>query len=408
MDDTDVSTGLRELQACHKLICDQQVLIEEYRQQGRDLAERVAELESKLGNEDHLSRAHHYIDHISHEFRTPLSVIIDYLTILRNGFSGSLTHEQRFLLDNISVQATELNGMVDDILDISRLDAGSIVVHRRVVSASDVLQAIEPVLRCKANVRKIEVEIETNSQMPSVFGDAEKMQRAATNIAMNALKYCGSPGRVRIWSEREHDYVRFCVRDNGAGIPATELTDIFKRFHQRNCDQSRSTRGFGLGLSIASELVALNLGTITVNSRVGKGTEFSFTVPVAETPVVLSAYMGMIEQTYSPRERLAVHHLSVTESGDTNFEVADEFLCKSVQRDDLLLPNTDGWTLVARAETAQLTLRRIQHLMGRRFSGTVVTGLPQMSISPARECTVNELSNAIGHDLRHPNPQDAA
>jgi two-component sensor histidine kinase len=289
--------------------------------------------------------------------------------------------------------------LVDDILDIRRLDAGVMAVHRQVVSLDEILKKVVHVLQQKAQPRNVELSIELDADLPAIFVDAEKASRVILNLGMNAIKYCGEPGRVCIAAVPEQDALRVMVTDNGAGIPTADVVKIFQRFYQRETDDWKSTRGFGLGLGIARELVELNFGSIGLSSGPSQGTEFSFTVPIAGLANILRSYSNHIGTHFPNITRVRVYRLLPS----TDIKITpkiDSFLCRCLHTAEILIPFENGWLLVSDACMEGKTLDRIQAIIDRRVttrSSTSIRGLQTKQVFQGRVC---DLSSSISGSLR--------
>jgi two-component sensor histidine kinase len=227
--------------------------------------------------------------------------------------------------------------MVDDLLDVSRLESGLLSIWRRNVQVKDIVKRVEPILRQRAQVRKIELVVECESDLPDVYCDADKAGRVITNLAVNAIKFAGECGRVRLWAEADPAgrQVVVGVTDNGPGIDKDSLGDIFERFRQLNSHVKSTVKGFGIGLNIAQQFSRLNLGEVSVQSEVGKGSTFSFTIPMAEPREVLCRWLTL---RGTSADSLLLIEIAVDD--DVNSAAADEldsFLYCLLRSTDLLI-----------------------------------------------------------------------
>ena len=240
--------------------------------------------------------AQRFVDNVSHEFRTPLTVIKDYVSLVREGACGDVNDEQARMLDVAAVRVNDLNTMVDDMLDISKLEAGMLAAWRRPCRLSDIAEAVTPALREKAVVRDVAFTIDVPDDLPEVYCDAEKVGRVIINLVVNAIKFCGEEADVRLTARADEPAgeVLVSVADNGQGIAPDDLQRIFRRFKQLGASIRQSTKGFGLGLNIAQELTAINLGEMRVQSESGHGSTFSFSVPLAEPREVVRRYLHQL------------------------------------------------------------------------------------------------------------------
>ena len=241
--------------------------------------------------------ANEFVNNVSHEFRTPLTVIKEYASLVKDGVAGPVSDQQKEMLSVVDDRADELNRMVDDMLDVSKLDAGLLGVYRQKCDVLEIIASVRTTLESKARVRGVQLEIEVEPHLPPVFCDCEKAGRVLINLSTNAIKFCGTPGHVRVECHREPNRtgVKFSVTDNGNGISADDQQTIFDRFMQLSETASSGTKGYGLGLNIAKELVEVNLGELSVTSEPGSGATFSFTLPPDDPRQVLKRYLDRLE-----------------------------------------------------------------------------------------------------------------
>jgi signal transduction histidine kinase len=239
--------------------------------------------------------AQRFVDDVSHEFRTPLTVIKEYVSLMRDGLVGPVNTEQAQFLNIVMDRSDDLSRMVDDMLDVSKLRAGLLAVRRSVCQVSQLVQRVRRSLELKAGVKGVRLELNVEPGLPDVYCDSDKIEHVIINLGVNALKYCSDPGQVRIWAKRgEAPEIVIGISDNGPGIAPKDQRRIFSRFRQLKRATRDSTKGFGLGLSIAKELVDLNFGEISLESQAGVGSTFSFTLPIAQPTVVVRRYLARL------------------------------------------------------------------------------------------------------------------
>ncbi len=339
-------------------ILDRSVRYAIQRQKGaqlRRLLEKLQASERLLERKNRrLSRlyktAHRFVDNVSHEFRTPLTVVNEYVSLLRDGVVGPLNEDQKRMLDVIGDRAEDLNNMVDDMLDVSRLEAGMLGLWRRQCRVSEVVEHVRPSLVRKSNVKQVELQFDVPEDLPPVFCDDEKIGRVVINLTVNAIKFCGRPGVVQVWAkaEPERGQVLVGVTDNGEGIAPENLAVIFQRFRQVGADPRSSTKGFGLGLSIARELVHLNLGEIHVQSRAGAGTTFWFSVPIADPMEVMSRYVRRIAELDSGATAVSLLSAGCDEPLEASLAAdVNTFLNTLVRKHDFVFRADDNQWLIA-------------------------------------------------------------
>lgn len=220
---------------------------------------------------------------VSHEFRTPLTLILGPLRDLRDGRLGALPLPAHAELDVILRSGEQLNALVDELLDIARLEVGELKLNRRPVALNQFVQRVMRGFEPLARVQDITFSIDVADADELVEFDPEHMEKVLNNLVGNAFKFSAPGGRVHVSAvvvgERAHREVVLQIEDKGLGIPADELPRIFERFYQVEGDAGRPLGGTGVGLALASEIVGLHGGTITVRSELGVGSDFEVRLP---------------------------------------------------------------------------------------------------------------------------------
>lgn len=236
--------------------------------------------------------AHKFVEDVAHEFRTPLAVIKEFASIIADGLGGEVTEKQAEFLNHITGSAGDLAGLIEDFLNSSRLRSKSIRVDRRGCEVGRVIEAVEPMLQSRAASRSIHLTIEIDEDLPEVFVDADKMQRSLINLVVNAIKFSNPDSDVRVLASLDDEHsVRVSVQDFGSGLAPESVQELFMRFNQGDADERRLATGFGLGLNIVKEMVAINLGSVDIESELGVGSTFSFTVPVMNSISILHKFL---------------------------------------------------------------------------------------------------------------------
>jgi hypothetical protein len=295
--------------------------------------------------------AQQFVENVSHEFRTPLTVIREFTSIIRDGLDGPVSSQQAEHLEKVLHRTDDLALMVDDMLDISKLEAGLLGVWRRPCRASDLLETVRGLLTSRANSKQIRLGVSAQPGLPEVFCDEEKARRVLINLTVNALKFASEGGTVNLWAKEgsSKSEVVVGVTDSGPGISQENLSIIFERFQQVDQGLQTSTKGFGLGLNIAKELVALNLGRISVASTVGEGSTFSFTLPVHDAMAIFGRYLDRQSAAREASENVVLL-TATTVSGPhvQELPMVDEFLQRSVRANDLVMHRGSGtWVIAA-------------------------------------------------------------
>jgi signal transduction histidine kinase len=368
----------------------------------QQLAEALSLLEEKNRGLTKLYRtAHEFVDNVSHEFRTPLTVIKEYASLVKDGVVGAVSDEQKKMLTVVEDRADDMNTMVDDMLDVSRLDSGLLGVYRKNCQVDDFLTHVLPALERKAIARGVQLEVDVDPLLPAVFCDPEKAGRVVINLMTNAIKFCGQPGHVRLHCRREPDGsgVMLSVSDNGNGISPENQQAIFLRFKQLDESARSSTKGFGLGLNIAKELVELNLGVITVESEAGHGSTFTFTLPRADPPEVLRRYLKRAERLRNDSSWLSLIQADVDESTVASLaDDANAFMGYLLRSTDLLFRiGTARWLIVvpmAKTEIAALRMR-LEQAFGAANQNRLGESLPDIHLNMLGTWSVTSEQNEI-------------
>ncbi|MBI4902274.1 MAG: PAS domain S-box protein [Acidobacteria bacterium] len=218
-----------------------------------------------------------FLASMSHELRSPLNTIMGYTQLLAEETIGPLNETQRRFVQNIERDSQHLRDLINDILDISRIEAGQLDLKREPFPLAPLLQEVVTSLQPMATERQ--VRLDNPEHCPAtVVGDAFRTRQVVINLLTNAVKFTQPGGSVQIRSRSVHGKIAVSVDDSGIGIPAEHLTSIFDRFHQVSSTPKGVKEGTGLGLAITKKLVEQMGGTIEVTSELDKGSKFTFTL----------------------------------------------------------------------------------------------------------------------------------
>jgi signal transduction histidine kinase/DNA-binding response OmpR family regulator len=254
----------------------------------RGVVALYAELEERA---DHLRRADQlksrFLSNMSHEFRTPLNSILSLSRLLLSHSDGSLSAEQEKQVQFIRKSAENLIELVNDLLDLAKVEAGKTVVSPRDFLVEDLFSALRGMLRPLLVGDNVALIFEDATDIPPLNTDEGKISQILRNFISNALKFT-ERGEVRIWAQydREADTVTFKVKDTGIGIAAKDIDKIWEEFSQVASPIQRRVKGTGLGLPLSRRLAELLRGATSVDSEPGQGSVFSLTVPRRYLPVV--------------------------------------------------------------------------------------------------------------------------
>jgi two-component system phosphate regulon sensor histidine kinase PhoR len=224
-----------------------------------------------------------FIATVSHELRTPLTAVHGAAkTLQRDDIAvGSDTFNQMLAL--IAQQSERLATMIDDILLASRVDSPELALATDSVDAAELAADVIEVVRAHESDGP-RFELAAPPGLPAVAADRDKLRQVITNLVVNAVKYSPAGGRIEVGLSADEGRLDIAVTDEGLGIPAAEQSLIFEKFHRVDANMTGGVSGTGLGLYICRELVQRMGGTISVESRLGEGSTFVVTLPLAATP----------------------------------------------------------------------------------------------------------------------------
>jgi signal transduction histidine kinase len=221
-----------------------------------------------------------FLSYMSHEFRTPLASITSISDILLGGMDGPLTDEQQRQLQFVRGSVHELTEMVDDLLDLAKIEAGGISISAEWFEMVDLFSALRGMFRPILGNSGVALILEEPRSVPRIYTDDKKLSQILRNFISNALKFT-LEGEVRVTAELiEGDKVEFAVRDTGIGIAPDHLPALFSDFVQLDTRIQKRLRGTGLGLSLAKKFAELLGGRVRVESTLGKGSRFCVLIPI--------------------------------------------------------------------------------------------------------------------------------
>jgi PAS domain S-box-containing protein len=316
---------------------------------GRDITERK-ELERLKSD---------FISTVSHELRTPLTSIKGYVDLVLAGDVGPLTPEQKEFLTIVSQNTTRLTELINDLLEIERLESGKIEFEFAELDLAEVLENVARSLHVNAEQKGLEFLTEIPSGL-KVRGDRERLAQVFLNLLSNAIKYTPA-GTVELRAHQEDDAVVVEVRDTGIGLSESDLQKLFQKFFRSDNPYVRKVSGTGLGLSIAKAIVERHGGTITVTSQLGQGSTFTVRLPALarpERPLVLViedevAIARLIAKYIEKMGYRAVTAYSAREGFDQAVRLKPDLITL-----DVLMPDLDGFALIqqlkAHPETAHI------------------------------------------------------
>lgn len=305
--------------------------------------------------------AHRFVDDVSHELRSPLAVVKEYCSLVRDGLAGPTTVRQQEFLGVAISRIDDMSRLVDDMLDISKVESGSLGVRRERAPVARLLNAVWPTIERRAAQKKISLELAIDDELPELYCDIDKAGRALLNLAVNAIKFSPQQGQVTVSAQRaEGESIRISVSDNGPGIAPEELSQVFARFRQLGPGRRGAAGGYGLGLSIASELARLNLGSLEADSEPGKGSTFSLLLPCADAAAMILRQIERWNNSEAGSKRVTVLRASLPESADEDLqEAADEVVQSPDADSQFVFRAAKGvWIIAVRGSSRELQERR--------------------------------------------------
>ncbi|MEO4028642.1 response regulator [Chromobacterium vaccinii] len=356
------------MRAARALAESRAILLAELEQKNRDL-EQASRLKSE------------FLSNMSHELRTPLNAIIGFSDLLSRGVIGPLSPKQSTCVGHVLASGRHLLGLINDILDLSKVEAGKMELALEPIDANAVLRGCLSIVQDSAARRGIGLEFLPCEPLQPVRVDLRKFRQMTYNLLSNAVKFSLDGGRVVLslhrarrcdigygedatWASRllplpegpDQEFLEVRVRDSGNGIAAADLPALFQTFSQLDSSSSRQHEGSGLGLALVSRLAELHGGTVGVSSAPGLGAQFSIWLPLrsdaqAPPPTGSARRVLVIEDNAQAAELLQVHlesiGFAVSIAGDAGTALA---MARSEVPDlitlDLLLPDASGWAVM--------------------------------------------------------------
>jgi signal transduction histidine kinase/DNA-binding response OmpR family regulator len=313
-----------------------------------------------------------FLANMSHELRTPLNAIIGFSEVLLERMFGELNEKQEEYLQDILTSGRHLLSLINDILDLSKVEAGRMELEVETFSLREALENGLTMVKERASRHGIALGLEVDPGVGLIEADERKVKQVVFNLLSNAVKFTADGGEVELSARPVGGGVEIAVRDTGIGIAPEDRERIFEEFRQADQGAARSLEGTGLGLALTRKFVELHGGRIWVDSQVGAGSTFTFTLPVrapaeqATTPPEAPAVDPVSSDGMSPTVLLveddqrsidlltlylggAGYRVVVAHDGEEGLELARQLHPDGITL-DILLPKLDGWDFLTRAK----------------------------------------------------------
>jgi signal transduction histidine kinase len=220
-----------------------------------------------------------FLANMSHELRTPLNAILGYTELMTDGAYGEPSEKMLGILKRLEANGRHLLGLINDVLDLSKIEAGQLVLELSDYSVQDIAQTVRSTLEPLAADKKLAFKVEMPSELPPGRGDGRRLTQVLINLVGNAIKFTDA-GEVAIKAEAKNGSFHVSVCDTGPGISAADQAKLFQEFQQADNAITRKKGGTGLGLAISKRIIEMHGGRIWVESQPGQGSTFTFTLPV--------------------------------------------------------------------------------------------------------------------------------
>ena len=221
-----------------------------------------------------------FLANMSHELRTPLNAILGYTELILDSIYGEIPDKARATLDRVQSNGKHLLGLINDVLDLSKIEAGQLNLTLTDYSMKNVVHNVFGAVESLANNKKLALKVDLATELPASHGDERRLTQVLLNLVGNALKFTDQ-GEVTIKASAANGAVTVAVRDTGPGISESDQAKIFEEFQQADSSTTKEKGGTGLGLAIAKRIIEMHGGRLWVESELGKGSTFAFTVPVS-------------------------------------------------------------------------------------------------------------------------------
>jgi len=342
-------------------------LVEQLERKNRELeqAREKAERESRFKST--------FLANMSHELRTPLNAIIGFSELLDMELAGPLEPKQREYVSDVLQSANHLLTLINDVLDLSKVDAGRVELHREWVTLDVLARAVQAIVQPLANKRGVQLDFDLPAALPQIHVDTVRFKQILFNLLSNGIKFTPAGGQVRLRAHADEAGVHVAVSDTGVGIRSEDLPRLFQEFEQIEPALGVKPEGTGLGLALTRRLVDLHGGTVAVQSEPGQGSVFTVSLPsvraappgapiAATDPGSRGALVLVIEDDAKAAHVIASHlraaglKVALAPRAEQAAQLAAELQPAAITL-DILMPGCDGWTVLQQLKKSPATAR---------------------------------------------------
>jgi signal transduction histidine kinase/CheY-like chemotaxis protein len=359
-----------------------------------------------------------FLASMSHELRTPLNAVIGFSDVLLERMFGDLNERQEEYVRDIRDSGRHLLELINEILDLSKVEAGRMELEVAPLSLPDLLEHGMAMVRERAARHRIAVSLTIAPEVGVVWADELKLKQVVLNLLSNAVKFTPDGGSVDVAAEIEGDEARVTVRDTGIGIAEAEQARIFEAFQRGGRQPRDGTEGTGLGLTLSKRIVDLHNGRLWMTSRLGAGSEFAFAIPVRQAADAATAggdsgdaaaagrsmeTVLLVEDEKHSAELFALYlegagyAVALARDGVEGLELARRLRPRAVVL-DILLPRVDGWDLIGRLKADPATAAIpvvIVSVLDERLKGLALGAADYLVKPVAREELVGALARCV-------------
>jgi len=288
-----------------------------------------------------------FVSTVSHEMRTPLSITKEGISLVLDRIPGEINPEQDAILTTARGNIDRLARIINDLLDISKLEAGRVHLRRERAEIGDLFRQVAGVFQPRVASKGLSLRVEAPDQGAPIYADSDKAIEILTNLVDNAMKFT-KEGHITLSARADGEWVKCSVEDTGSGISPEDLPRVFGKFEQFGRLSGAGAQGTGLGLAIAKHLVELHHGTIRVESQPKKGTRFIFTLPSYSPRNVLQGMVGdKVQEAVVKGTKLSLLWVTVGSADSFDMEDLGHLLKRKVcRREDQMIRMPDGLALL--------------------------------------------------------------